>query len=62
MWRTVSEKGIFEMVVVLNMTEKEAVEYFYRQMEFGLIRSDEMQLAYELAISALEKQISESEE
>lgn len=37
------------------MTDKEALEYFYRQMENGNIKNDTMQLAYERAIEALEK-------
>ena len=37
------------------MTDKEALDYFYRQMENGNIKSDEMQLAYECAIEILEK-------
>ncbi len=36
------------------MTNKEALEYFYKQMENGNIKNDTMQLAYEYAIKALE--------
>ena len=36
------------------MTDKEALEYFYKQMENGNIKNDTMQLAYECAIDALE--------
>lgn len=39
------------------MTDKEALDYFYRQMENGNIRDDAMQLAYECAIDALEEKI-----
>lgn len=39
------------------MTDKEALEYFYRQMENGNINNDIMQLAYECAIEALEEKI-----
>lgn len=37
------------------MTNKEALEYFYSQMENGNIKNDTMQLAYECAIEALKK-------
>lgn len=39
------------------MTDKEALEYFYRQMENGNIKNDTMQLAYERAIETLEEKI-----
>lgn len=39
------------------MTDKEALEYFYRQMESGNIKNDVMQLAYECAIEALEEKM-----
>lgn len=39
------------------MTEREAIEYFYNVMETGNIKNDMQQFAYEIAISALEKQI-----
>jgi hypothetical protein len=34
---------------------KEASEYFYKQMELGLIKNDEQQEVYEMAIEAIEK-------
>lgn len=43
------------------MTDKEALEYFYNQMENGNIKSDTMQLAYECAIEALEERIKRKE-
>ena len=39
----------------MDMTDKEALEYFYRQMENGNIKNDIMQLAYERAIESLEE-------
>lgn len=42
---------------VIVMTDKEALEYFYRQMENGNINNDIMQLDYECAIEALEEKI-----
>lgn len=36
------------------MSNREAIEYFYTQMEHGNIQSDAMQMAYECAIEALE--------
>ena len=43
------------------MTNKEALEYFYRQMENGNIKDDTMQLAYECAIETLEEKIKREE-
>ena len=40
----------------MNDIEK-AIEYFYKRMEKGLINNDTEQEVYEVAISALEKQI-----
>ena len=40
----------------MNEIEK-AIEYFYNQMEIGKIESDYQQAIFEIAISALEKQI-----
>ena len=36
------------------MTDKEALDYFYGQMERGNIENGTMQIAYERAIEALE--------
>lgn len=36
------------------MTINEAIEYFYKQMELGNIQNDKQQLAYEIAINALD--------
>lgn len=38
---------------------KEAIEWFYKQMELGRIRNDTEQEVYELAIDALTKQTRE---
>ena len=43
------------------MTDKEALDYFYRQMENGNIKNDIMQLAYECAIESLEEKIKREE-
>lgn len=40
----------------MNDIEK-VIEYFYNQMEIGKIESDYQQAIFEIAISALEKQI-----
>lgn len=37
---------------------KKAIDYFYKKMENGLIENDEQQISYEVALSALEKQIN----
>lgn len=39
----------------MNKYEK-AIEYFFRQMEKGLIENDEQQEIYEIAIESLTKQ------
>lgn len=41
---------------------QKAIEYFYRQMERGLIENDHQQEVFETAISALEKQIPKEPE
>ena len=43
------------------MTDKEALDYFYRQMENWNIKNDMMQLAYECAIESLEEKIKREE-
>lgn len=40
------------------MTNEQAIDYFYRQMELGKIKNDTEQEVFELAIDSLGKQIA----